>query len=44
MIGASAALCVSDIPFEGPIGAVEIGLVDGAFVVNPGVEEAERAE
>jgi len=44
MIGASAALCVSDIPFEGPIGAVEIGLVDGAFVVNPGVEEAERSE
>ncbi|MBV9276170.1 MAG: polyribonucleotide nucleotidyltransferase [Verrucomicrobia bacterium] len=33
--GASAALCVSDIPFAGPIGAVRIGRVDGQFVVNP---------
>ena len=33
--GASAALCISDIPFEGPIGAVRIGLVNGEFVVNP---------
>lgn len=33
--GASAALCVSDIPFAGPIGAVRVGLVDGSFVVNP---------
>jgi polyribonucleotide nucleotidyltransferase len=33
--GASAALCVSDIPFAGPIGAVRVGRIDGAFVVNP---------
>src|ERR1700722_17857531 len=33
--GASAALCVSDIPFAGPIGAVRVARVDGAFVVNP---------
>ncbi|MGA8659322.1 MAG: polyribonucleotide nucleotidyltransferase [Chthoniobacterales bacterium] len=33
--GASAALCVSDIPFAGPIGAVRVGRVGGAFVVNP---------
>ena len=33
--GASAALCVSDIPFAGPIGAVRVGRVDGGFVVNP---------
>ncbi len=33
--GASAALCVSDIPFAGPIGAVRVGLIDGNFVVNP---------
>ena len=33
--GASAALALSDIPFEGPIGAVRIGLINGAFVVNP---------
>jgi polyribonucleotide nucleotidyltransferase len=33
--GASAALCVSDIPFEGPIGAVRVGRVKGEFVINP---------
>jgi polyribonucleotide nucleotidyltransferase len=33
--GASAALCVSDIPFAGPIGAVRIGRINGGFVVNP---------
>ncbi|TLD72237.1 polyribonucleotide nucleotidyltransferase [Phragmitibacter flavus] len=35
MNGASAALCVSDIPFAGPIGAVRVGRVNGQFVVNP---------
>lgn len=35
MVGASIALSVSDIPFLGPIGAVMVGLVDGAFVANP---------
>ncbi len=35
MVGVSAALCISSIPFEGPIGAVRIGLVDGKFLVNP---------
>ncbi len=33
--GASAALCVSDIPFAGPIGAVRVGRVNGEFIVNP---------
>src|ERR1700692_2949189 len=33
--GASAALCVSDIPFAGPIGAVRVARVNGEFVVNP---------
>jgi polyribonucleotide nucleotidyltransferase len=33
--GASAALCVSDIPFAGPVGAVRLGRVNGQFVVNP---------
>jgi polyribonucleotide nucleotidyltransferase len=33
--GASAALCVSDIPFKGPIGAVRVGRVNGEFVANP---------
>ena len=40
--GASAALCVSDIPFAGPIGAVRVGRVKGEFVANP--THAERAE
>ena len=35
MCGASAALCVSPIPFQGPIGAVRIGLIDGELIVNP---------
>jgi polyribonucleotide nucleotidyltransferase len=35
MNGASAALCVSDIPFAGPVGAVRIGRIDGEFIVNP---------
>ncbi|MDB6137683.1 MAG: polynuc phos: polyribonucleotide nucleotidyltransferase, partial [Verrucomicrobiaceae bacterium] len=33
--GASAALCVSDIPFAGPVGAVRVGRIDGNFVINP---------
>ena len=41
MNGASAALAISDIPFEGPIGAVRVGLVDGEFVVNPTFEQRE---
>jgi polyribonucleotide nucleotidyltransferase len=44
MIGASAALSVSDIPFNGPIGAVEVGLVDGEFVINPDVQEQEASK
>jgi polyribonucleotide nucleotidyltransferase len=40
--GASAALCVSDIPFAGPIGAVRVGRVNGQFVANP--THNERAE
>ena len=39
MIGASAALTISDIPFEGPMAAVEMGLVDGELVVNPTVAQ-----
>ena len=35
MNGASAALCLSGIPFAGPVGAVRVGLVDGQFVANP---------
>jgi len=35
MNGTSAALCLSGIPFDGPIGAVRVGLVDGRFIANP---------
>lgn len=35
MIGASAALCISEIPFQGPIGTARLGRVNGEFVVNP---------
>jgi len=41
--GASCALCISDIPFEGPVGAVSVGLIDGKYVINPTVSEAEKS-
>ncbi|WP_243137506.1 polyribonucleotide nucleotidyltransferase [Heliorestis convoluta] len=44
MIGASCALSLSDIPFEGPIGGVTVGRVDGEFVINPGVEATEKSD
>ncbi len=42
--GASAALCVSDIPFKGPIGAVRVGRVNGEFVANPTHAEREQSD
>ena len=44
MIGASTALWISDIPFQGPIGAVRMGLVENEFIVNPGPGELENTE
>ena len=41
MIGASAALSISCIPWAGPIGAVNIGYIDGEYIVNPTVEQRE---
>jgi polyribonucleotide nucleotidyltransferase len=41
VIGASAALCISDIPFHGPIGAVRVGRIDDRFVFNPTASEME---
>ncbi len=35
IVGASAALCISDIPFAGPVGAVRVGYIDGQLVLNP---------
>jgi len=42
--GASAALAISDIPFNGPIGAVKVGLVDGQFIINPSVEQLAESQ
>ena len=42
--GASAALCVSDIPFAGPVGAVRVGRVNGQFVINPTHDEREHSD
>ncbi|WP_043933314.1 polyribonucleotide nucleotidyltransferase [Bacillus sp. EB01] len=44
MLGSSIALSVSDIPFEGPIAGVIVGRVDGKFVINPTVEQAEKSD
>ncbi|MGQ7277198.1 polyribonucleotide nucleotidyltransferase [Brevibacillus thermoruber] len=44
MIGTSAALCVSEIPFNGPIAGVIVGRVDGQFVINPTVEQMEKSD
>lgn len=44
MLGSSLALCVSDIPFEGPIAGVIVGRIDGKFVINPTIEEAEKSD
>ena len=44
MIGSSLALCISDIPFEGPIAGVIVGRVNGEFVINPTVEQVEKSD
>ncbi|EOB8942487.1 polyribonucleotide nucleotidyltransferase [Staphylococcus aureus] len=41
MIGSSMALSVSDIPFQGPIAGVNVGYIDGKYIINPTVEEKE---
>ncbi|OHR60739.1 polyribonucleotide nucleotidyltransferase [Staphylococcus sp. HMSC061G12] len=43
MIGSSMALSVSDIPFQGPIAGVNVGYVDGQYVINPTVEQKEQS-
>jgi len=44
MIGASAAISISDIPFNGPIAGVGLGLEDGKFIINPTTEQRETSE
>lgn len=44
MIGTSAALTISNVPFNGPIGGVAIGRIDGELVINPTVEQDEKSD
>jgi len=44
MLGSSLALSISDIPFDGPIAGVEVGRVNGEYVLNPTVEQAEKTD
>ncbi|MGV3524455.1 MAG: polyribonucleotide nucleotidyltransferase [Candidatus Sericytochromatia bacterium] len=44
MIGASAALTLSDIPFDGPTAAVRVGYLDGEWIINPTFEEVQQGE
>ncbi|MUT66404.1 polyribonucleotide nucleotidyltransferase [Paenibacillus sp. NEAU-GSW1] len=44
MIGTSAALAISDVPFNGPIGGVSVGRIDGQFIINPTVEQEQKTD
>lgn len=44
MLGASAALTISKIPFAGPIAGVEVGMIEGEFVLNPTLEQSEKSD
>ena len=44
MIGASAALAISDAPFNGPVGGARVGFINGEYVLNPSIEELESSD
>ncbi len=44
MFGASLALCISDIPFDGPVAGVYVGRVDGKLIIDPTMEEKEKSD
>ena len=44
MVGTSAALSISDIPWKGPISGVSVGYVDGEYVINPTAEQREKSQ
>ncbi len=43
MFGSSLALCISDIPFNGPVAGVTVGKVDGEYIINPSIEQSEKS-
>ncbi len=44
MIGVSAAIAISDIPWDGPISGVNVGLIDGEIVINPNLEQRAKSD
>ncbi len=44
MLGASLALCISDIPFDGPVAGVYVGRVEGKLIIDPTMEEKEKSD
>ena len=44
MFGSSLATCISEVPFDGPIAGVKVGRVNGSFIINPTIEEAELSD
>ena len=44
MIGVSAAIAISDIPWDGPVSGVNVGLVEGKIVINPNLEERAKSD
>ena len=43
LLGSSLSLCISNIPFDGPVAGVVVGYCDGKFIINPSVEELEKS-
>ena len=44
MLGSSIATCISDIPFDGPCAATQVGLIDGEFIINPSLGQKEVSD
>lgn len=43
LFGSSLALCISDIPFDGPVAGVKVGYIDGKYIINPTREQEEKS-
>lgn len=44
MIGSSIALCISNIPFDGPTGSVQVGFIDGEYIINPNQQQRDKTD